>query len=119
MPLICIASPKGGVGKTSVAAGLSDALRRAGRTVVAIDCDPQNALRLHLGLPITEVEGYLARLPERPDWRRFLRQTPAGIDLLPPWAAALHGRARRPAARPAIRAATRTMARTVRWAMAG
>ncbi len=83
MPLICIASPKGGVGKTSVAAGLSDALRRAGRTVVAIDCDPQNALRLHLGLPITEVEGYLARLPERPDWRRFLRQTPAGIDLLP------------------------------------
>jgi uncharacterized protein (DUF2236 family) len=61
----------------------------------------------------------------RPDWRdpamaaALLLVGQAGIDLLPPWAAALHGRARRPAARPAIRAATRTMARTVRWAMAG
>jgi len=83
MPLICIASPKGGVGKTSLAAGLSDALRRAGRKVIAIDCDPQNALRLHLGLPITDRAGYLARLQDRPDWRSALRATPAGIDLLP------------------------------------
>jgi cellulose biosynthesis protein BcsQ len=48
-----------------------------------VDCDPQNALRLHLGLPITETEGYLARLPQRPDWRACLRATPSGIDLLP------------------------------------
>lgn len=83
MPLICIASPKGGVGKTSIAASLADAYRRTGRAVVALDCDPQNALRLHLGLPITDGAGYLARLPERPDWRGFLRQTPGGVTLLP------------------------------------
>lgn len=83
MPLICVASPKGGVGKTSLVAGLSDALRRAGRKVVAIDCDPQNALRLHLGVPITETAGYLARLQERPDWQSCLRRTPSGADLLP------------------------------------
>ncbi|MBR0684086.1 AAA family ATPase [Roseomonas eburnea] len=83
MPLLCVASPKGGVGKTSIVAGLADALKRAGRTVVAIDSDPQNALRLHLGLPITDGAGYLARLPDRPDWRACLRRTPAGIDLLP------------------------------------
>lgn len=83
MPLICVASPKGGVGKTSLVAALADALLRAGRRVVAIDCDAQNALRLHLGVPITDGAGYLARLAERPDWRACLRRTPSGIDLLP------------------------------------
>lgn len=83
MALICVASPKGGVGKTSLVAGLSDALRRAGRRVIAIDCDPQNALRLHLGLPLHETAGFLARIAERPDWRAALRATPAGPELLP------------------------------------
>lgn len=83
MPLICVASPKGGVGKTSMVAALADAMRRAGRRVVAIDCDPQNALRLHLGLPITDGAGYLAQLSDRPDWRSRIRQTPTGVELLP------------------------------------
>ncbi|MEO3470556.1 cellulose biosynthesis protein BcsQ [Roseomonas sp. CAU 1739] len=83
MPLICLTSPKGGVGKTSLAAGLAHALQRAGRQVLAIDCDPQNALRLHLGLPITDGAGFVTRLQDRPDWRGCMRTTPAGIALLP------------------------------------
>jgi cellulose synthase operon protein YhjQ len=83
MPLICVASPKGGVGKSSLTAALAAALRASGSRVVAIDCDPQNALRLHLGLPITETDGFLARIARRPDWRACLRETPSGIDLLP------------------------------------
>jgi cellulose synthase operon protein YhjQ len=51
--------------------------------VLAIDCDPQNALRLHLGLPIADGAGYFNRLQDRPDWRGCMRQTPAGVALLP------------------------------------
>lgn len=83
MPLICVASPKGGVGKTSLVAGLAEALSRMGRRVIAMDCDPQNALRLHFGVPITATEGYLASLASGPDWRSFLRTTPYGVTLLP------------------------------------
>lgn len=83
MPLICLTSPKGGVGKTSLAAGLAQALQRAGRQMLTLDCDPQNALRLHLGLPITDGAGFFTRLQDRPDWRACIRTTPAGIALLP------------------------------------
>jgi cellulose synthase operon protein YhjQ len=83
MPLICVAAPKGGVGKTTLAANLAGALRRQGRAVLAMDCDPQNALRLHFGLPVRDGAGFLTELPHRPDWRALLRQTEAGVALLP------------------------------------
>ncbi|TCP34128.1 oxygenase MpaB family protein [Sphingomonas sp. BK235] len=41
----------------------------------------------------------------------------AAVDLLPDWAAALHGRATPAAARPAIRAGARGMSRVLRWAL--
>ncbi|WBV42585.1 cellulose biosynthesis protein BcsQ [Pseudoroseomonas cervicalis] len=83
MPLILFASPKGGVGKTTLVANVADALRRQGRTVLALDLDPQNALRLHFGLPLQDGAGYLAQLAMRPDWRVQQRMTPAGVALLP------------------------------------
>lgn len=45
--VISVISAKGGVGKTTLTASLASALRRAGRQVVAIDLDPQNALHHH------------------------------------------------------------------------
>jgi cellulose synthase operon protein YhjQ len=83
MPLICCTSPKGGVGKTTLAANLADALRRSGRPVLALDLDPQNALRLHLGLPMQDAAGFCLNLPHRPDWRMAVRETPSGVRLLP------------------------------------
>ncbi len=83
MPLICIASPKGGVGKTTLAANLADALRRQGRRVLAMDLDPQNALRLHFGVPLGDRSGFFAHLPRGIGWRDAVRQTPAGVALLP------------------------------------
>ncbi|RAI59930.1 cellulose biosynthesis protein BcsQ [Roseicella frigidaeris] len=83
MPLLCIASPKGGVGKTTLAANLADALRRQGRRLLAIDLDPQNALRLHFGVPLEERAGFLAGLPRGIAWRDAIRRTPSGVALLP------------------------------------
>jgi cellulose synthase operon protein YhjQ len=83
MPLICFASPKGGVGKTTLAANVAYELARSGERVVALDLDPQNALRLHFGVPLGESAGFTHRLGLHPDWRRCLRETSAGISLLP------------------------------------
>ncbi|HRL21663.1 MAG TPA: cellulose biosynthesis protein BcsQ [Alcaligenes sp.] len=47
MNVIAVASAKGGVGKTTVSANLGVALARLGRPVLAVDLDPQNALRFH------------------------------------------------------------------------
>lgn len=83
MPLICITSPKGGVGKTTVAANLAFALQRLGHPVVVIDFDVQNALRLHLGVQLNDERGYVAHTPHQVDWSRFSLTTSSGIRVLP------------------------------------
>ncbi|MCX5592349.1 cellulose biosynthesis protein BcsQ [Alcaligenes endophyticus] len=47
MNIIAVVSAKGGVGKTTVSASLGEALVRQGQAVLAVDLDPQNALRFH------------------------------------------------------------------------
>jgi len=82
MPLIAFTSPKGGVGKTTLVAQVAAVLARRGHAVLAIDVDPQNALRLHLGRPMREETGFMADLPRRQPWRQALRQTESGVELL-------------------------------------
>jgi cellulose synthase operon protein YhjQ len=82
MPLICFASPKGGVGKTTLAANVAGGLARGGARVIAIDLDPQNALRLHFGVCLNDPLSFTRVLPQRPDWRAHLRRTGAGVGLL-------------------------------------
>jgi cellulose synthase operon protein YhjQ len=83
MALICFASPKGGVGKTTLAANVANELTLSGLSVVALDLDPQNTLRLHFGVPLDDGGGFTHLLPEYPQWRRCLRETPVGVSLLP------------------------------------
>ncbi|RVT98879.1 cellulose synthase operon protein YhjQ [Rhodovarius crocodyli] len=83
MPLIAVASPKGGVGKTTLTAHLAALLAAKGYRVLAMDLDPQNALRLHLGVSIRDEGGFLAHLSERGNWRQSLRHTDFGVQLLP------------------------------------
>ena len=83
MPLIAFASPKGGVGKTTVAAHVAAHLARRGHKVIALDLDPQNALRFHLGIPLHEERCFLSRLHIRPAWRDAVVEAEAGVRVLP------------------------------------
>ena len=54
MVVISVVSAKGGVGKTTLSACLAMGLA-ASRDVLAVDLDPQNALKLHLGVHLTAI----------------------------------------------------------------
>jgi cellulose synthase operon protein YhjQ len=87
MPLIAFASPKGGVGKTTLAANTAHDFARLGRRVVVLDLDAQNALGMHFGADPYERAGFITSLKEYPDprraWQAHLQETPSGISLLP------------------------------------
>src|SRR4051812_19205889 len=83
MPLIAFASPKGGVGKTTLAAHLAALLAQRGHRVVALDLDPQNALRLQFGLPLRDEAGFLGEIEHRPLWRLAAAETGYGVRILP------------------------------------
>ncbi|RWR02277.1 chromosome partitioning protein ParA [[Pantoea] beijingensis] len=83
MPLVCVCSPKGGVGKTTVAANLAYALARGGSKVLAIDFDVQNALRLHFGVPLADSRGYVANASDSADWSQSILTTGGNIFVLP------------------------------------
>lgn len=65
--VIAIVSANGGVGKSTVAAGLAKTLRRPGGRTIAIDLDPQNALSSHLGIT-RQVPGLIQLKEQGADW---------------------------------------------------
>jgi cellulose synthase operon protein YhjQ len=83
MPLIAFASPKGGVGKTTLAAHIAALLAQRGHRVLAIDLDPQNALRLQFSVPLRDEAGFLGEITQRPLWRQAAVETGYGLRILP------------------------------------
>jgi cellulose synthase operon protein YhjQ len=83
MIVITVASPKGGVGKTSLTANMAASLTLRGRRVFAIDLDPQNALRLHLGMPPNEIAGASRATMEGQPWVDCLFRSGNGVNYLP------------------------------------
>lgn len=83
MPLVCVCSPKGGVGKTTMTANLAYALARSGSKVLALDFDVQNALRLHFGVPLADSRGYVAKAAESSDWSQFVLTAGGNLFVLP------------------------------------
>ncbi len=71
MCIICIASPKGGVGKTTMAANIAYAIQRLGHRVIVIDFDNQNAVRLHFGMPLSDSSGYVEFFIPKPTGAGF------------------------------------------------
>lgn len=84
MKILTIASAKGGVGKTTVTESLAVALvRQTGRTVLAVDLDPQNALALHLGLDPHELRGLSRASLAGAHWRDACFERQPGLYVLP------------------------------------
>lgn len=83
MRIVAVVSAKGGVGKTTLTANLSAALSAAGRRVVVVDLDPQNALRLHFGVSPDLIDGVARATLAAQRWSGHLQSTSQGIGVLP------------------------------------
>ncbi len=57
MQIIAFISGKGGVGKTTLTANIAIALAQRDQRILVLDLDPQNALRLHLGMDAQDHAG--------------------------------------------------------------
>lgn len=77
-----------------VAAHLADELRRAGASeVVALDLDPQNALRLHFGVPMAHKFGLSTCIGSQLSWQDAAIRTSNDILLYPFGSQPLHAQA--------------------------
>ncbi|MGK3144017.1 cellulose biosynthesis protein BcsQ [Pantoea sp. C2G6] len=83
MPQIALQGIRGGVGATSLCAGLGWALRALGESVLLIDGSPVSQLGVHFNLPVPAEEGWMQALSEGEGWQQSARRYPAGPDLLP------------------------------------
>ena len=82
--LIAVASPKGGVGKTTCAAHLAYGIAAAGYRTLALDLDPQNSLRLHFGIPLGEAGGLARGGPPAGDWMARVLDGGGGVQRAAP-----------------------------------
>lgn len=83
MTVITVISMKGGVGKTTVTSNLSATLAKFGMHVLVVDLDPQNALRLHCGIPAHEGGGIARNTLQGVPWNHLDYRSSSGVRVLP------------------------------------
>ena len=79
---ITLSGLRGGVGTTTIAAMLADALSTAGESVLLIDTNPSDMLRLHFDVPYGDSQGW-ADSRMTPFWRRQTHQINDNLTVLP------------------------------------
>lgn len=80
--VMALVSVNGGVGRSTLVAALSSGLQRLGESVVALDLDPQNALRQHFGLG-QELPGIGRGSLINVKWETLLQTGFAGCQVMP------------------------------------
>lgn len=94
MDILCIASQKGGVGKTALALNLGWAFARAGVRALVMDVDPQSGLSRSVASQLVRRRGFADVIDQQATWSDVLIPTRMeGFSLLPlgrvePWEAA-------------------------------
>lgn len=80
--VVALVSINGGVGRSTLAAALSSGLQRQGESVVALDLDPQNALRHHFGVSAA-LPGIGRTSLQHGQWRPLQQAGFAGCQVIP------------------------------------
>lgn len=81
--MVAISGLRGGVGNTSVVAMVADALQRNGQSVLMIDLNPDDTLRLHFNVPLYDSTGWAhAQLLDQP-WNEHLLKITENLFILP------------------------------------
>lgn len=83
MKVVSITGAAGGVGATTVAAQLASSLAARGRFVIVFDFSPQNALRLHFGMPWEDGNGLVPSVLSGKPWHEAAYRCENGVDFLP------------------------------------
>lgn len=83
MALMALQGIRGGVGTSSLCAGLGWALSALGEQVLLIDGSPVSQLGMHFNLPVQAEQGWMQALCHGGDWLQSARRYPQGPDLLP------------------------------------
>lgn len=81
--LLALQGLRGGVGVTSLVAGLAQALHALGQRVLILELDPAGLLRHHAALPAGPLEGWACAELEGADWRDCAWRLQPGLHLLP------------------------------------
>lgn len=80
--VMAVVSVNGGVGRSTLVTALSSGLQRLGESVVALDLDPQNALRQHFGVG-HELPGIGRTSLINAQWESVLQTGFAGCQVMP------------------------------------
>lgn len=83
MSIVGIKGVRGGVGATSITAGLGWALKQLGERVLLIDGSPDNLLRLFFNVDMAHRDGWARAMLENRPWQSTAWRYAAGLDILP------------------------------------